>query len=261
MKKFKKRTYLTEDQKWFSFYKKWQIGLYVEKAGYFDERPVIHTTLTQLIVLIAIPLLSLFVSNWMLLITPFIFFGWGMLYIYLPIKTGIQDCESASWGINYHDNTLWIYIGGGGNFEGGKKWITFSMPWKLDWVRSSLLLKDKKKWAHATKGNNLSFYKEGWKNPNLVFIETHDYEYKLKSGEVQKIKATITVEEREWRPMWFKWTKLFSKIRKSINIEFHEEVGEETGSWKGGCTGCGYTLLDNETPLECLRRMENTRKF
>jgi hypothetical protein len=44
-------------------------------------------------------------------------------------------------------------------------------------------------------------------------------------------------------------------------IEFNDEVGERTGSWKGGTLGCGYNLLPNETPLECLRRMEKERKF
>jgi hypothetical protein len=69
------------------------------------------------------------------------------------------------------------------------------------------------------------------------------------------------VEEREWRPRWFKWTSLFARKRKTINVDFNDEVGERTGSWKGGTLGCGYDLLPNETPLECLRRMERERKF
>lgn len=119
--------YLSEDLKWVSFYPQFNSSFYVEKAGYFDERPQVHTSVTQLIALACLPLA--FISAWFLLLIPFVFFGWGTLYINLPIKTGIQDCESAAWGFNYHDNTIWIYIGGGGNFEGGKKWKTFSMPW------------------------------------------------------------------------------------------------------------------------------------
>ena len=57
------------------------------------------------------------------------------------------------------------------------------------------------------------------------------------------------------------WTSLFSKKRRSIDIDFNDEVGEETGSWKGGCTGCGYTMLDGELPEQTLRRMEKERKF
>jgi hypothetical protein len=69
------------------------------------------------------------------------------------------------------------------------------------------------------------------------------------------------VEEREWRPRWFKWTSLFSKVKRTIDINFNDEVGERTGSWKGGTLGCGYDLLPDETPLECLRRMEKEREF
>lgn len=32
-------------------------------------------------------------------------------------------------------------------------------------------------------------------------------------------------------------------------------------SWKGGTIGCGYALRPNESPYECLKRMEQERKF
>jgi len=73
--------------------------------------------------------------------------------------------------------------------------------------------------------------------------------------------ATISVEEREWRPRWFKWIGLFNKIRTTIDDDFDAEVGERSGSWKGGTLGCGYELLPKETPLQCLRRMERERIF
>jgi hypothetical protein len=40
-----------------------------------------------------------------------------------------------------------------------------------------------------------------------------------------------------------------------------KEAGKRKGSWKGGTLGCGYELKKNETPLECLRRMESEREF
>lgn len=57
------------------------------------------------------------------------------------------------------------------------------------------------------------------------------------------------------------WTSLFSKIRTDIDVEFDKEVGERTGSWKGGVLGCGWGLLPGETPYECLKRMERERLF
>jgi hypothetical protein len=88
--------------------------------------------------------------------------------------------------------------------------------------------------------------------------ETHKYTDKI-DGEV--VNATISVEEREWRPLWFQWTNLFAKKRRTISIDFDKEVGKQKGSWKGGCVGCGYDLKSDETPVECLRRMEIERKF
>jgi hypothetical protein len=56
------------------------------------------------------------------------------------------------------------------------------------------------------------------------------------------------------------WSNLFNRIRTTIGVEFNDEVGERSGSWKGGTLGCGYEILPNETPLMCLRRMEKERK-
>jgi len=69
------------------------------------------------------------------------------------------------------------------------------------------------------------------------------------------------VVERERRPKWLTWIKLFSKVSRSIEIDFSSEVGEESGSWKGGCIGCSWQLKPNQTPLEALKEMESTRKF
>lgn len=250
-------SYMTESPQWVSFYPKFNAGFYVEKAGYFDERPQVHTSLTQLIVLIALPFL-LSQSLLFLLLLPLVLFGWGTMYINLPIKTGIQNCDSAAWGFNYHGNKIWIYVGGAGNSDGGRKWKTVTMPWDYDWVRTSLLLKDQKSWAHSIKGSRNSFYEDQWQNPDLVFIETHPY---VDKSDGTTVNATIRVEEREWRPRAFKWTKLFTKVRKTIDVKFSGEVGREKGSYKGGCVGCGYEIRPNETPLECLKRMEAERSF
>jgi hypothetical protein len=258
---FNSENYQTEYNYWISFYPRFSNSFYLEKAGYFDERPQVHTSVTQLLMLVLIPILSFF-SLWFLLLTPFIFFGWGQLYINLPIKTGIQDCESAAWGFNYHNNKIWIYVGGGGNFEGGKKWKTITMPWDLEWYRTSTLMNDGYDWFHETKknrkqwsGTDVGSY--DWLEKNK-WKETHQYVDKY-DGTI--VNATISVEEREWRRRGLYWSKLFSKTRKTIDVEFDKEVGKEKGSWKGGTIGCGYELLPGETPYECLKRMEKERHF
>lgn len=100
-----------------------------------------------------------------------------------------------------------------------------------------------------------------FKNDAKPYTEDHPYTYVLKSGEVQKRRATVSkrrhVLARKWlhRVGWPKW------IKESIDVRFDGEVGERTGSWKGGCIGCGYDLRPGEHMTSALRRMERERKF
>ena len=122
---------------------------------------------------------------------------------------------------------------------------------RKDWVRTSILLKDDT-WEHETKGNHKSFCNDEWKQKQKSW--TYDYTDKY---DREVIPTTIYVSEREWRPKWLKWTSLFSKKRRTIDIHFSKEVGKE----KGGYIGCGYELLPNEQPLDGLKRMEKEWKF
>lgn len=220
-----------ENNDWVIFYFRKHFELTYSVCGYFDNRPEINIAL--------------------------FFF---MLTIKLPVRNKWTDeCDAPTWGIAYHNQTFWIYRGGKGNMNGGNKWWTFNMPWQYIWIRTSNL-KVGGTWEHEIGKKNKEFYdKERWKG--ILWTETYQYTYILKSGEVQNRTATIRVEEREWRQRWLKWTKLFSKVIKTISIDFNDEVGEETGSWKGGCTGCGYTMNHGELPEQTLRRMEKERKF
>jgi hypothetical protein len=59
----------------------------------------------------------------------------------------------------------------------------------------------------------------------------------------------------------FRWLPFPRRIYQGISVEFDGEVGERTGSWKGGTIGCGYELRPNESPYACLERMMRERKF
>jgi hypothetical protein len=93
------------------------------------------------------------------------------------------------------------------------------------------------------------------------YTEAHPYTYVLRSGKVQDRVATISKRRHvlTWRAFraigWPRW------IKESIDIQFDHEVGERSGSWKGGCIGCGYDLRPGETMEQALRRMEAERKF
>lgn len=86
--------------------------------------------------------------------------------------------------------------------------------------------------------------------PKAVF-EFDDYDGK-------RIRATTHIEEREWRlgAGLFRWLSLFVKprIRRSLDIDFSEEVGPEKGSWKGGTTGHSIDMLPGELHEQAFRR-------
>jgi hypothetical protein len=106
-----------------------------------------------------------------------------------------------------------------------------------------------------------SWRKLGWDDRDDAYSEAHPYTYTLRSGKVQNRMAKV--EKRRhvitWRAFkvigWPRW------IKENIDIEFDGEVGERSGSWKGGCIGCSYDLRPGETMEQALRRMEAERKF
>ncbi len=99
------------------------------------------------------------------------------------------------------------------------------------------------------------------KFPDHRYMEVAPYRYVLKSGEVQERVASCYVERRAWRPKCLKWTSLFEKVQTCIDVTFSDEVGERSGSWKGGTTGCSWAIEPGETIEQALRRMEAVRKF
>lgn len=144
-----------------------------------------------------------------------------------------MQCAGPTYGFSFHEDLLFLRYGNdtGHSKDRHKTHRAFYMPWAWNHVRHTV--------DETTR-------------------QTADYTYTLESGEVQHRTATIVADEREWRRAFW-WPR--KMVRRSIDVTFNDEVGERTGSWKGGTIGCGYELLPNETPLACLRRMERERKF
>lgn len=222
--------------KFCSFYKGWyKPVLTLELGSYFSPYPQIHFSL-----------------------------GYGQWFINIPYNTGRDECENPQYGFYLYGegqklfDSLWLCY--------GMKRKCIYMPWSYDWYRTSTIIKDNT-WFNETKKNRLNWSgkEDGYGSYNWLQKnskkEIFPYTYILKGGNIQNLSAEVKVEEREWRQKWLKWTSLFNKTRKTIAIEFSEEVGEGKGSWKGGTVGCSFELLSNETPEQCLRRMEKERKF
>jgi hypothetical protein len=210
----------------------------------------------DLTIAFSIPLLSLYLSiesmKWCRWIQPMEMSKYTNPPMLLPKA---RECRIA-----IHDVTLWI-----NPWSKTNEW-TKSDPW---WQRGISWNFNPFDWRHMrhsvrTAVGSWEPYVGSWERDKAAdHRETFQfpYCYVLRSGEVQERIATVYVDQMEWRPRCLKWTKLFAKIRTSIDVQFNDEVGERTGSWKGGTIGCNYELRPNETPEQCLRRMESERKF
>lgn len=231
--KLKIKTYRND---WFEFTPTFGFNLSFSCASYYDDNPMIH-----------------------------IHFIWGNMFIKLKKFKTITDSffshniisyneyKTPCYGVYYHESVFWFMYG-------KDKVKSIRLPFYYDWIRTSYMKKDGT-WLNETKNNkDVDYYnKQKWKD--VLLIESHPYNYKLNNGNIQNRVANISVIEREWRMKIFKFTKLFNRTRKVIDIEFDDEVGEKTGSWKGGCLGCSYEILKGETPEQTLRRMEKERIF
>lgn len=185
--------------------------------------------------------------------------------LYLPLMRAAEPPEEMwdSYGFSWQNGANWGFFRDL-HLNWGNKCKIVHMPWAMEWYRTSYLLADQTWYHEITRGrkNHIGVFDRMRDREQLpLWKETHDYTYCLKNGKKQFRKATIKVEEREWRRRWLMWLPLFRQVRRSIDIAFDDEVGERSGSWKGGVLGTGCELLPTETPWECLQRFERTIKL
>lgn len=126
--------------------------------------------------------------------------------------------------------------------------------WQWDWPWSLHTLAYQQM---STMGDWVSVFDDTAK----PYTETHPYSYLLRSGEVQHRTATVSRRRHVLTYRAFKALGWPCWVRESLNVEFSDEVGEGSGSWKGGCIGCGWDIMPGETMEDALRRMETVRKF
>jgi len=159
-------------------------------------------------------------------------FVWGLICIMLPWYRRYDDhgqCSGPQYGFAWYPEALHLHYGNDDGTPEGNRTTIVWMPWNWELRRATVL-----------------------SGP-----ESFAYTYQLRDGSVQHRTAAVYSEERELRRWWLPRKRVY----RSIVVSFDEEVGERSGSWKGGVLGCGYTMLPGETPRDTLRRMERERKF
>ena len=182
------------------------------------------------------------------------------LYIPTPsfgVKAAQDSKEERNYGFYLYPNlNNWEAT----VFQFHNKSLNIDMPWAYAWESTEHL-----DWGMNVRLAEYKGKREVWEKYYAALqkykqycSKTFDYTYYLKNGEVQQRKASVTIERRTWYVRGWPWKKM---IITSIDVVFDDEVGERSGSWKGGTIGCSYEMLPNETPEQTLRRMESERKF
>ncbi|PRY29790.1 hypothetical protein CLV58_12552 [Spirosoma oryzae] len=190
---------------------------------------------------------------------------WGSIWLYIPLfvsKYRWDSFDAPQYGVYWYGESGHHSL----VFAWSRKTYHLFMPWNLKWYRTSRLLVDGQTWEHEFYDERADpgQWQKNWdlkKNGGHYWSQVYPYTYTLRNGTVQNRMATLHQEQWEWRPSWLMWTDRFNFVRTWISIRFDGEVGERTGSWKGGTVGCSFDMEPNETPEEALRRMEATRIF
>ena len=185
--------------------------------------------------------------------------GWPNIFLKLKLPRPYPR-EFGEFGPNYGFSVFGRAI----HLNWGNACKILHFPWDWQWVRTSYLLSDGT-WFHERKGDRKGRAYEQYQEVRTLrdaraWREVHPYRYVLRSGTIQERTATIEVSEAEHRWRWFTWLP-FGRVSKGIDIKFNDEIGERSGSWKGGTLGCSYSMQRGESPIACLRRMEAERKF
>lgn len=178
----------------------------------------------------------------------FKFVKWFIPLRWLRPRAVPKDEMMQSWGFTVDRELKCIH------FNWGIKYKIWDFPWAWRQIEHNVRRPDGS-WVP---------YVGSWerdKEPDGRWTETYPYTYTLRSGEVQHRTAKVYVEQRKYKWRCLQWLPFYCATRQAIEFQFNDEVGERTGSWKGGCIGSGYNMLPGETPLDTLRRMESERKF
>lgn len=182
-----------------------------------------------------------------------------LMLSFLRTQREVKDDILDKWGFSTLDSSIhWAW--------GGKAKIIY-LPWDFAHVDAEhkVLMADET-WVTMPRGGMTD---GRYVSPDTLLAaigprwsQAYPYRYMRNSGEVQERQATVTVERRRWRRKALPaWLNLFQKRRTYIDVAFSDEVGEGTGSWKGGTTGCSYEMRPGDRPIDTLRRMEHERRF
>lgn len=173
--------------------------------------------------------------------------GWGGFSFNLPfMKPKGVDGEiffkEKQYGIRLVGNTI-LY-----------DWGTKGGMWDIPFVSSKVVRKEVFTDGMVWEETAPISYPTKYPPKEFVF----DYCYTRRSGQKQNVVATAKLERYTIKR---KWIPFYRQKKQSLWVKFSSEIGEGTGSWKGGVVGCGCDLNPGESVEDAIRRMEREKRF
>ena len=172
--------------------------------------------------------------------------GFASVYVNIPKIASLDGFGGGAYGWYFSEDALVL--------EWRKHTKFLFYPWAWKFYKHWVLVKGWQKMIWVEIPNGIF-------SQDIASKDKSPYFYKLKNGTVQARVAEFHVDRREWRMRWLMWLPWPRLVRTSIDVTFNDEVGERSGSWKGGTIGCSYDIKPGERPVRTLRRMQLERVF
>jgi hypothetical protein len=162
------------------------------------------------------------------------------------------NVDPRQYGFNLSDGFLSVYYGRETHDSSTEQRWGYFLPW-TQWRHV----------RHSLYDINGSFYytipeKADWSLREAAERDCQHVTFAFEDFDGQRLTAKTRIEEREWHfgTGCFKWLSWFRrpKIRRSLDLEFSDEVGPEKGSWKGGTIGHSIEMLPGELHERAFRR-------
>lgn len=164
------------------------------------------------------------------------------------------------YGVSFRFGQDWGGAIGHGTLAWGHRSLSFTMPW--GWCKR----RSDHRREYLDAAGNWHDHKrmpQSWHSAEALaemgpapWAEDYTFHYMCQpNGKPQHVPTTLH-RERCTTVYRIFGIPVRRRVTDEIAIKFHEEVGNQRGSWKGGTVGTGARMKPGETPGETLRRIQ-----
>lgn len=173
---------------------------------------------------------------------------------------GYWDKHKREFGITVSDGFVQVFLGPQTHDSTTTKSWCKHLPWtQWRFYRHSYFdLDGNLHWTQLDRDRKRPFAAHGFDVQQRAQETCPSASFAFDDYDGKRIVAKTVIEQREWKfgEGRFRWLSLFRRdmVRRSLKIDFSDEVGPEKGSWKGGTCGTSIDMLPGELHEAAFRR-------